>query len=183
MTVPVGVTAPLLPALAPITAGPAVAVAVAVVFVVRPQCWPLLREGLALEAAPLLTRRPVRREETPQIIGAEPHAPALAPAAHFIGVRALAVARDAQRQAVALPTWFSRRHCRHKDKQKESAFLRAGEVEVKREIEKERKRTRDKEKERHREREKASRYTKRISAAKTGRKVPSEGCAPLADGM
>jgi len=172
MTVPVGVTAPLLPALAPITAGPAVAVAVAVVFVVRPQCWPLLREGLALEAAPLLTRRPVRREETPQIIGAEPHAPALAPAAHFIGVRALAVARDAQRQAVALPTWFSRRHCRHKDKQKESAFLRAGEVEVKREIEKERKRTRDKEKERHREREKASRCnTKRISAAKTGREV------------
>ena len=60
MTVPVGVTAPLLPALAPITAGPAVAVAVAVVFVVRPQCWPLLREGLALEAAPLLTRRSVR---------------------------------------------------------------------------------------------------------------------------
>ena len=111
----------------------------------RRQCWPLLREGLALEAAPLLARRPVRREETPQVIGAEPHAPALAPAAHFIGVRALAVARDAQRQAVALPTWFSRRHCRHKDKQKESAFLRAGEVEVKREREKERKRERERE--------------------------------------
>jgi hypothetical protein len=49
--------------------------------------------------------------------------------------------------------------------------LRASEVEVKREREKERKRTRDKEKERHREREKASRCTKRISAAKTGREV------------
>jgi hypothetical protein len=97
----------------------------------------------------------------PQVIGAEPHALALGPAAHFICVRALAVARDAQRQAVALLTWFSRRHYRHKDKQKESAFLRAGEVEVKREIEKERKR----------EREKASRCTKRISAAKTGREV------------
>jgi hypothetical protein len=82
------------------------------------------------------------------------------------------------------PTWFCSPYSagrpravsptgleRDKDKQKESAFLRAGEVEVKREREKERKRTRDKEKERRREREKASRCTKRISAAKTGREV------------
>ena len=47
---------------------PAVADAVAVVFVVRPQ-WPLVREGLALEAEPLLARRPVRREEMPGPLG------------------------------------------------------------------------------------------------------------------
>ena len=95
-------TLALVRGVAPVVAGRAVPRPLAVRMLRSRHPRPLLREALWLAVAPLLRRRPARREELPQVGHADSSAAAAAPAAvHLVGRRALAVARDAQREAAA----------------------------------------------------------------------------------